>query len=822
MIDRRQLKQELVDSLLHFTRIFYLIRTGRKFELSNPPGRESHYITICNALEKVFDGKCKRLIINVPPRYGKTELVIHFVAWAMAQYPDSNFLYVSYSHALAKKQTQTIRSILLMREYQDYFGVKLKEDTSAKDNFETIQGGSVYAAGAGGSITGRGAGIKGVNRFGGFIAIDDIHKPDEVSSDTIREGINNWYYNTLQSRLNSPQTPIVFIGQRLHEDDLAATLIKSGEWETVIIPAIDVAGNPLHEEMHDLPTLKKMQEISPYTFAAQYQQDPQPAGGGIFKPEWFLLFDEEPDIIATFITADSAETEKEYNDATVFSFWGLYKIKEDGLTTDKYALHWLDCVELRVEPKDLQPHFSSFYASCLRYKEKPTVVAIEKKSTGVTLLSTLKDYQGLRTHEITRDRTSGSKIERFLEAQPYVAQKLITLPRYGKHTHMCIEHCRKITANNSHRFDDICFVAGTQIATLFGYKNIENIKINDFIITPFGICKVLNSGLTGYSEIIKNKGLTGTKGHPVFYGDRYERLDSIYDDVKISKLSFKELLRWKYRKLLYLMESNIDLWAREDIILANQKIIKNESMLKDCMWRFMNFIVEKKYLKAILFIIKIIIISIIIMTTWNVFRVSNIYRCMLKKGKDVYRHLKNSLTWKRLESKQKYGMQVKREEHGIEKMPKQVLIKLENLIVGFVERLLKQKLLRPKYAVNYVEEGSADHCSKNLPLTACYAENNLQQKKVYQEAGIEKPVLPIAQDKDIKAVYNLTVNKMHVYYANNILVSNCDTMYDAINLGLITKTIVNMAKKKDNDAPIAKNFMSTFNKVDRLKKDAYS
>jgi predicted phage terminase large subunit-like protein len=449
-------RAKLKGSLLYFTQIFYYIRTGRTFDLSEPPGRESHYISICRELVSVFDGKCNRLIINVPPRYGKTELLIHFIAWSIAQYPDSNNLYISYSHALAKKQTQTIRSILQMREYQDLFGVTLKDDTSAKDNFETNKGGSVYAAGAGGSITGRGAGIKGCYRFGGCIVIDDIHKPDEVTSDTIREGINEWYYNTLQSRLNSPHTPIIFIGQRLHEDDLAATLIKSGHWKTLIIPAIDSAGNPLHPQMHDLKMLKQMQESSPYNFAAQYQQDPQPAGGGIYRPEWFVKHDVEPQILSTFITCDSAETDKNFNDATVFSFWGLYRVKIRDVETDQYALHWIDCEEIRVEPKDLQNSFLNFYANALKHKVKPSMAAIEKKSTGVTLLSVLKDYQGLQLIEIERNKASGSKIARFLEAQPYVASKQISLPTYGKHTPMCIEHCRKITANDSHRFDDIC------------------------------------------------------------------------------------------------------------------------------------------------------------------------------------------------------------------------------------------------------------------------------------------------------------------------------------------------------------------------------
>ncbi len=456
-IDLSQEADRLSTSLLRFTQDFYYLRTGRLFQLSNPISRESHYITICRALHRVMKGETNRLIINVPPRYGKTELLIHFVAWALAQYPDSNFLYVSYSLGLAKKQTKTIRQIVAMNEYRDIFGVGLSDDTSAQGNFETLQGGSVYAAGADGEITGRGAGIKGVNRFGGCIVIDDIHKPSEVNSDTIRQSVNDWYFNTLQSRLNDPsKTPIIFIGQRLHEDDLAGNLIKSNEWETVIIPALDIANNPLHQEMHSLEKLRNMQETMPYVFSSQYQQDPQPAGGGIFKPEWFYLTEDEPEILSSYICCDTAETDKSYNDATVFSFFGLYRIQQYGQDTDIFGIHWIDCSEIRIEPKDLESEFMAFYATCMRYKVKPRVVAIEKKSTGVTLLSTLKNIRGIQVMDIERTKASGNKTTRFLEIQPIVAARQVSLPKEGRHTGKVLEHMRKITANDSHRHDDIC------------------------------------------------------------------------------------------------------------------------------------------------------------------------------------------------------------------------------------------------------------------------------------------------------------------------------------------------------------------------------
>jgi len=461
-------KAKLLGSFLLFTQVFYKLRTGRDFVISKPVGRESHQIVIARLLTAIFRADFKnnnellRVIMNLPPRYGKTELVIHFVAWSLAHYPDSNFIYVSYSHSLARKQTKTIRNILQLKEYKQLFDVHLKDDANEQGNFETTAGGSVYAVGAEGTITGRGAGIQNCDRFAGCIIIDDIHKPIEVTSDVMREKIKSWYLSTLQSRINSQYTPIIFIGQRLHEDDLAANLMRGYDghtWHLLSVKALDEAKNALNPAMHTKEQLLSMQESMPYDFSSQYQQDPQPAGGGIYKREWFLTKEEEPEIISTFITADTAETSKTYNDATVFSFWGLYRIKQFNNVTDMYALHWLDCLETWIEPKDLKQAFLDFMTDCMRYPIKPCIAAIEKKSTGVTLLSTLSEIQGIRIINIERNVASKSKTQRFLEMQPYVAKHLITFTEGAKHVKTCIDHMTKITANDTHRRDDICDTA---------------------------------------------------------------------------------------------------------------------------------------------------------------------------------------------------------------------------------------------------------------------------------------------------------------------------------------------------------------------------
>ncbi len=113
-----------------------------------------------------------------------------------------------------------------------------------------------------------------------------------------------------------------------------------------------------------------------------------------------------------------------------------------------------------MEAAYLESEFMDFYANCLRYAVKPTLSIIEKKSTGVTLKSILDKVQGLQVIDVNRGDLSASqgfknKTARFLACQPYVAKKQVSLPRYGKHTHMCLEHMKKITASQSHRFDDI-------------------------------------------------------------------------------------------------------------------------------------------------------------------------------------------------------------------------------------------------------------------------------------------------------------------------------------------------------------------------------
>ncbi len=455
-----QQRKELLGSFFLFTRVFFELHTGREFIVSTPVGNRPHVEVVCEAFTDAFLLNYNRLMINLPPGWHKSTICQMFIAWCYAHYPDCRFLYVSHSFELAASHTHSVKKIMMLPMYKKLFGVQIRKDQSAKDFFETTQGGAIAAFGAKGSITGRDGGLPGLPRFSGALIIDDLHKPDEVHSDTIRDKIERNYFETLEPRLrDSENVPIIFIGQMLHEADMPSKLmtgIDGQEWHRVVIEGLASNGHSRYPEVISTEKLTKMKTLQPYVFASQYQQNPIPAGGALFKEDWFELMDEEPELLCTFITGDSSETEKTYNDATAFTFFGLYKIRSDGIDVDMYGLHILDCIEEWVEPKDLEELFLDFYAACMRHKTKPRCVAIEKKSTGVTLVSVLKKRQGLHVIDIERTASSGSKTARFLEMQPFIAARQISLPRYGKHTAKVIKHMTKITANDTHSRDDIC------------------------------------------------------------------------------------------------------------------------------------------------------------------------------------------------------------------------------------------------------------------------------------------------------------------------------------------------------------------------------
>lgn len=276
---------DIRNSLWNYTR--YMFRAVRGFDFVE----NWHHRAICDALTRVFLGETKRLIINIPPRYSKTELAItNFVSWAMGHCPDAEFIHASYSALLASNNAYNVRAMIQHEAYAALFSdVTLKYDSKAKNHWKTEDGGVMYAAGSDGTITGFGAG-KLRDGFGGAFLIDDPHKAQEARrSDAKRKAIIQWFQGTVESRLNTPETPIIVIMQRLHEDDLTGWLLDGGngeEWEHLCIPAIQPDGSALWPWKHDIHELRRLEKTKPFDFSGQYQQSPVPDGGGMFKVDW--------------------------------------------------------------------------------------------------------------------------------------------------------------------------------------------------------------------------------------------------------------------------------------------------------------------------------------------------------------------------------------------------------------------------------------------------------------------------------------------------------------------------------------------------------
>ena len=279
------------NDLYFFTRYMFMQKRGYSWL------QALHHSLICAALMRVFRGECNRLIINIPPRYSKTEIaVVNFVAWCFGQVPDCEFIHASYSSTLAVNNSSNIRSLIQHEAYREIFpGVTL--DSEAKNHWTTSQGGVFYATGAGGTITGFGAG-KQREGFGGAILIDDPHKADEARSEVMRQNVIDWFQNTVESRKNDPKnTPIIVIMQRLHENDLCGWLLDGGngeKWEHLCLPVIQENGAALWQEKHSIEQLRQMERSAPYMFAGQYMQRPAPLDGGIFKPRKIEIIDALP------------------------------------------------------------------------------------------------------------------------------------------------------------------------------------------------------------------------------------------------------------------------------------------------------------------------------------------------------------------------------------------------------------------------------------------------------------------------------------------------------------------------------------------------
>ena len=417
------LKVKLQSDLLFFTRWFFKIMNGKQFIVA------PHHKVIADALTKVVSGEITRLIINIPPRYGKTELAVRmFIAWIMANNSAAKSIHISYSDDLALDNSAAIRDIVKCDEFQRLFPVKLRTDSDSKKKWYSDEGGGLYSVAAGGAITGFGAGAfervyegngSPADGFPGVIVIDDPIKPDDAFSSTMLENVNRRFNNTIASRTNSKDTPIIVIMQCLSENDLSGFLLGGGsgeEWVHVCLPAINEDGTPLWHEKHDIDRLRQMEKADPYTFAGQYMQRPSPLGGGIFKDEWWQYYTVPPVTEWRCIYGDTAQKAEEMNDYTVFQCWGK----------TKHGVVLLDQIRNKWESPELLKGAQEFWNKHKAVRGMGTLrsMKIEDKASGTGLIQQLKKKK-IPVIAIPRSK---DKVSRSRDAAPWVSSGYVSIP----------------------------------------------------------------------------------------------------------------------------------------------------------------------------------------------------------------------------------------------------------------------------------------------------------------------------------------------------------------------------------------------------------
>lgn len=249
-----------------------------------------HIVMVREALEAVTRGEIQRLIVTMPPRHGKSELVtVRYPVYRLECDPTQRVIIGAYNQGLALKFSRKARKIARER-------FALSGERNAAEDWETVKGGGVRAVGVGGGVTGQG---------GNLVIIDDpVKNREEAESETYRERVWDWFTNDIYTRLE-PNAALVLMMTRWNRDDLVGRVLASEQgpsYKVINLPAEAEAGDPLGRaegealcsDRYPLTELKKIRSVLGRDYYALYQQRPQPREGGMFKEHWLKLVDEVP------------------------------------------------------------------------------------------------------------------------------------------------------------------------------------------------------------------------------------------------------------------------------------------------------------------------------------------------------------------------------------------------------------------------------------------------------------------------------------------------------------------------------------------------
>ena len=404
-----------------------------------------HHKRMAEAFERVANGTCKRLIINMPPRHTKSEFASYLLpAWFLGKNPGKKVIQTSHTAELAVGFGRKVRNLVDMEAYHEVFpGLALQADSKAAGRWNTSKGGDYFAIGVGGAVTGKGADL---------LIIDDPHSEQEAAmaatNPEVYDKVYEWYTSGPRQRLQ-PGGAIVIVMTRWSQRDLTGQVLKSAaqrtgeEWEVIEFPAILPSGNPLWPEFWSMEELSALQEELPNSkWQAQYQQNPVGNESAIVKRDWWQWWEEDDPPKCEYVlqTWDTAFEKHQRADYSAGTTWGIFTNETDMskniilLNTYKKRVEWVDL------KRDVLKEYTEF---------EPDGLLIEKKATGAPLIYELR-AMGIPVMEYTPSKGQ-DKIARLNSVSDIIASGKVWVPR----TRWAEELVDEIAAFPSGEHDDL-------------------------------------------------------------------------------------------------------------------------------------------------------------------------------------------------------------------------------------------------------------------------------------------------------------------------------------------------------------------------------
>lgn len=394
-----------------------------------------HIDAVAEHLEAVNNGQINRLLINIPPGTSKSTITgVMYPAWLWgpAGKPGHRYIGAAHEQGLAVRDNRMMRELVRSGWYQSLWPIAMTGDQNEKLYFENENRGFRQAC-AVKSMTGR---------RGHTIAWDDPLSPEKANSEPGRDEAIRVLSETVPTRLNDPATSaIIVIMQRLHENDPSGHILANDlgydhlcipmEFEPARRCTTSIGWtDPRTDDGELLDPVRFSQDVidrdkkamGSYAWAGQMQQRPSPAGGGIFKDEWWQYVSTPPMIESRTLYADTAQKTKEQNDFTVFQCWGK--------TRDGQAV-LLDMVRGKWEAPELLEQGRAFYTKHKHQTGQGTLRAfkVEDKVSGTTLIQTLR-REGVPIIAIQRNI---DKVTRAYDAAPFIESGNVLLMRNCPH-----------------------------------------------------------------------------------------------------------------------------------------------------------------------------------------------------------------------------------------------------------------------------------------------------------------------------------------------------------------------------------------------------